>query len=61
MYKPRLYEIQIFLFSGMDIEKDYNENLHKGAKPVIYRNARELRHAETEAEKKLCRFSGTGN
>jgi very-short-patch-repair endonuclease len=40
----------------MDIEKGYNENLHKGAKPVIYRNARELRHTETEAEKKLWPF-----
>jgi hypothetical protein len=52
--------LTVFLFSVMDIEKDYYENLHQGAKPVIYRNACELRHAETEAEKKLWPFPQTG-
>ncbi|MDP4261820.1 MAG: endonuclease domain-containing protein [Bacteroidota bacterium] len=34
-------------------EKDYIDNLHKGAKPSTFQNALELRHSETEAEKKL--------
>jgi very-short-patch-repair endonuclease len=40
----------------MDEEKDYSDNLHKGAKFSTYQNARELRHTETEAEKKLWQF-----
>jgi very-short-patch-repair endonuclease len=40
----------------MDAEKDYSDNLHKGAKSSTYQNARELRHTETEAEKKLWQF-----
>jgi len=34
-------------------EKKYNYNLHKGAAASRYKFARELRHAETDAEKKL--------
>ncbi len=37
----------------MPHEKDYIENLHKGAKPSTFQNAHELRLNETEAEKKL--------
>jgi very-short-patch-repair endonuclease len=43
--------ISMHLF--MEKDKDYTENLHKGAKPSTHRNARELRQTETEAEKKL--------
>ena len=34
-------------------EKKYNYNLHKGARSIIHQFAKELRHTETEAEKKL--------
>jgi very-short-patch-repair endonuclease len=34
-------------------KKDYSGNLHKDAWFSTYRNARELRHTETQAEKKL--------
>lgn len=40
----------------MERDKDYIGNLHKGAKFSTYQYARELRHAETEAEKKLWQF-----
>jgi hypothetical protein len=45
----------------MDEEKDYSDNLHKGAKFSTYQNARELRHTETEAEKNSGNFYETGN
>lgn len=34
-------------------DKKYKYNLHKGAAASTYKFARELRHAETDAEKKL--------
>ena len=34
-------------------EKDYLDKLHRGAKPSTFKNAKELRSSETEAEKKL--------
>ena len=34
-------------------DKDYLEKLYKGAKSSTFKNAKELRTAETEAEKKL--------
>ena len=34
-------------------EKNYNENLHRGSNVDTFQNARELREAETEAERKL--------
>ena len=34
-------------------ERPYYENLHKGASASTHQRANELRHAETEAEKKL--------
>jgi very-short-patch-repair endonuclease len=34
-------------------DKDYFDKLYKGAKSSTFRNAKELRSAETEAEKKL--------
>ena len=34
-------------------EPHYSEHLHKGASADIHRRANELRHAETDAEKKL--------
>ena len=37
----------------MPNEAAYNENLHKGATPLIFRNAIDLRQRETEAEEKL--------
>lgn len=37
----------------MSSSDDYRENLHKGAKPSTFENARQLRRTETEAEKKL--------
>ena len=37
----------------MPEQSDYKDNLHRGAKASTFNNARELRHAETEAEKKL--------
>jgi len=40
------------MISLMD-EKKYKYNLHKGASASTHQFARELRHAETEAEKKL--------
>ncbi len=37
-------------------EKDYFDKLYKGAKSSTFRTAKELRSAETEAEKKLWLF-----
>jgi very-short-patch-repair endonuclease len=37
----------------MQQEKEYSDNLHKGAKASTFENAKELRHNETPAEKKL--------
>ena len=34
-------------------EKKYTDSLHKGSRSTTHQHARELRHAETEAEKKL--------
>ena len=34
-------------------EKKYTDSLHKGSRSTTNQHARELRHAETEAEKKL--------
>jgi very-short-patch-repair endonuclease len=36
--------------------KEYKDNLHKGARPSTFKNACNLRHRETEAEKKLWKF-----
>ena len=33
--------------------KKYSDNLHKGSRSSTHQHARELRHAETEAEKRL--------
>jgi len=40
----------------MQQEKEYSENLNKGAKAYIFSNAKELRKKETEAEKILWKF-----
>ena len=37
-------------------DKDYYNNLHKNAKSSIFKNAKELRSAETDAEKRLWIF-----
>ena len=37
----------------MSNEKNYIENLHQNATPSTFQNARDLRHNETNAEKKL--------
>jgi very-short-patch-repair endonuclease len=37
----------------MPNDKDYTEKLHQGAKASTFQNARNLRHSETNAEKKL--------
>ena len=37
-------------------EKKYYDNLHKGSRSSTHQYARELRHAETEAEKILWSF-----
>lgn len=37
-------------------EKKYKKNLHEGSRASTFQHARELRHAETDAEKKLWAF-----
>ena len=45
--------ISFFVFIIQQMEKLYNDNLHKGANGKLYEFSRELRQAETETEKIL--------